>query len=72
MWWDVAHFINNSWSNLSDMHIDQKTVVSVDLEKLIFCEIFGVNVVLDIAVLMREDDVWVSEFVSWSFEIINL
>lgn len=72
MWWNVADFINNTWSNLSNMHIDQKTIVSVDLEKLIFREIFSIDVVLNIAVLMRQDDVWVSEFVSWGFEIINL
>ena len=72
MWWDVADFINNTWSNLSNMHIDQKTIVSVDLEKLFFGEIFSFHIVLNIAVLMRQDNVWMSEFVSRGFEIINL
>jgi hypothetical protein len=35
MWWNIAGLINNAWSNLSNVHIDQKTVVSVYLEKFI-------------------------------------
>jgi hypothetical protein len=32
---DVADLINHSRSHLGDVHIDQKTVISVDFEKLV-------------------------------------
>lgn len=32
---DVADLINHSRSHLGDVHIDQKTIISVDFEKLV-------------------------------------
>ena len=72
MWWDVADLVDDAWSNLSDVHIDEKTVVGVDLSELVFGQVSGVEVVLDIAVLVWKDDVWMSELVSWGFEIVDL
>lgn len=67
---DVAYLINHAWSHLSDVHVDQKTVVSVDFKQFVFGQVFRLEVVLDIAVLVRKDYVRVSIFVAWSFEVI--
>ena len=50
---DVAYLINHTWSHLSDVHVDQKTVVSVDFKQLVFGQVFRLEVVLDIAMLVR-------------------
>ena len=69
--WNVANFVDNSWSNLGDVHINQEAVVGVDLKKLVLGKVFGVNILLDIAYLMGQDDVRVSGVVSWSLEIVD-
>lgn len=68
---DVAYLINHTWSHLSDVHVDQKTVVSVDFKQLVFGQVFSLEVVLDIAMLVRQDHVRVSIFVAWGFKVIN-
>jgi len=69
---NVADFINDTGSNLGDMHINKKGVVGINLEELVLGQIFGVNVLLDIADLMGKDNVGMSEVVSWSLEIKDL
>lgn len=72
VWWNVANFVINAWSHLSNVHIDQETIVSVDFEKLVFSEVLGIKVVLNITMLVRKDYIRVLKFVSWSFEIVDL
>jgi len=72
VWWHVAHFLDNTWSHLGDMHIDEKTVVSVNLNELFLAQILGVHIVLNIAVLMWQNNIWVSIFVTWCLEIVDL
>jgi len=69
MGWNIARIINYTWSYLSDVHINHKTIVSINFKKFIFSQRFGFNIMLDIDVLVRKDDIWVSEFVSWGFDI---
>lgn len=68
---NVADFVDNAWSNLGDVHINQEAVVGVDLKKLVLGKVFGVNILLDITYLMGQDDVRVSGVVSWSLEIVD-
>lgn len=35
VWGDIAGLINNTWSNLSDMHVNQKTIVSIDFKQFV-------------------------------------
>jgi hypothetical protein len=72
VWWNVANFVINAWSHLSNVHIDQETIVSVDFEKLVLSEVLGIKVVLNITMLVRKDYIRVLKFVSWSFEIVDL
>ena len=53
MWWNIALFIDDTWSDLSDMHINHETIIGVNFKKFVFRKVFGVDVVLDIAMLMR-------------------
>lgn len=71
MGWDIALIINYTWSNLSDVHINHKTVVSINFKKFIFGQSFSLDIMLDIDVLVRKNDIWVSEFVSWCFNVEN-
>lgn len=70
--WNVADLIDDTGSNLGDVHVNEEAVVSVNLEELVLGQIFGVNVVLNIAVLMGQDDIGMSEVVSWSLKIDDL
>lgn len=72
VWWDVADFLDDSWSNLGDMHIDEKTVVSINFNKFFLIQIFGIDIVLNITVLMWQNNIWVSVFVTWSLKIVDL
>ena len=72
VWWHVVYFLNYSWSHLSDMHINKKAIVSVYLGQLLWSKVFGVNVMLNITVFMRQDYVWMSMMVSWGIEINDL
>ena len=72
VWWNVARLINNTRSNLSDVHIDQKTVISINFEQFVFSQFFGVQIMLDVTVLVGKDHVWMSVLVSWSFKIVDL
>lgn len=54
------------------MQIDQVVEVSVDLGQLVLGEVFCLDVVLWVRVLMWNDNGWVSVVVSWSLEVVNL
>jgi len=69
MGWNIALFLNNSWSYLSDVHINHKTIVSINFIEFLLCQSFSLNIMLDIDVLVRKNNIWVSEFVSWSFDV---
>jgi len=71
MGWNIALFLNQTWSYLSDVHINHKTIVSINFKKFIFSQRFGLNIMLNIGVLVRKNDIWVSKFVSWSFDVEN-
>jgi len=71
MGWDIALIINYTWSYLSNVHINHKTVVSINFKKFIFGQSFSLNIMLDIDVLVRKNNIWVSEFISWSFDVEN-
>jgi len=36
IWWNVALFINDSWSNLSNMHINHQTVIGINFKQFVF------------------------------------
>ena len=72
VWWDIADFLDNTWSDLGDMHIDEKTVVSINLDKLFLAQIFGIHIILNITMLMWQDNIWVSIFVTWCLKIVDL
>ena len=54
------------------MHVDQETVVSVNLCKFILVEVTSLDVVLDVNTFMGQYHVWVSFVISWSLKIVNL
>ena len=65
----VALFLNDAGTDLSDMHVDHETIVSVDFEKLIVSEILGIKEVLDIHMLVWQNNVRVSVLVSRSLQV---
>jgi len=71
MGWDIALLVNYTWSYLSNVHINHKTIVSINFKKFIFGQSFSFDIVLNIDMLVRKDNIWVSEFVSWSFSVEN-
>jgi len=71
MGWNIALFLNNSWSYLSDVHINHKTIVSINFIEFLLCQSFSLDIMLDIDVLVRKNNIWVSEFVSWCFDVEN-
>lgn len=71
MRWNVALLSDCAWSDLSNVHIYEQAVVCVNLEELILGEIASVDIVLNINVLMRQDNIGVSVLVAWTFEVNN-
>lgn len=69
MWWNVADLVNLSGSDLSDMHVDHQTIVAINLHELFLGQVFGIQIVLNVGVLVRQDDIRVSELVAWSLDI---
>ena len=51
--WNIALLIDDAWSNLGDVHVNHETVVGIDLKKLILSQVSGINVVLNVAMLVR-------------------
>ena len=71
MGWDIALLVNYTWSYLSNVHINHKTIVSINFKKFILGQRFSFDIMLNIDMLVRKNDIWVSEFVSWSFRVEN-
>jgi hypothetical protein len=71
MWGDVRLLINDAWSNLSDVHVDQQTVVTVDFIKFVLIEISGVDIVLDVHMLVWKDDIRVSVRISRCVSVVD-
>ena len=71
VWWDVRLFLNDSWTNLSDMHVNHETVVCINFNQLFFGEISSVDVILNITMFVRQNNIRMTELVSWCLEINN-
>jgi hypothetical protein len=71
VWWHVVYFLNDTWSNLGDMHVNKKTVVCINLIELLWSQLIGIDVVLNIAMLMWQDNIWVSMMVTWCLKVNN-
>lgn len=50
---NIALLINDAWSNLSDVHVNHEAIVGINLKKLVLSQVFGINVVLNVAMLVR-------------------
>lgn len=72
MAWHVANLIDDSWSHLSDVHVDHQTVVSVDLVKLLRSQILCFDIVLDVNMLVGQDHVRVPVLISWGLKVVDL
>jgi hypothetical protein len=71
MGWNIINFLNDTWSNLSNVHINKKTIISIYFLKFFWSQLLGINIMLNIAVLMRKNNIRVSIFVTWGFKINN-
>lgn len=71
MSWNIALFVNYAWSYLSNVHINHKTVVSINFEKFILGQRFSFNVMLNIDMLVWKNHIWMSKFISWGLSIEN-
>jgi hypothetical protein len=72
MRWDVADFIEVLWSDLTNVEINQMTVVGIDLIQLIFSEFLNIKVPLNMNVLMGKNHRWVSVSITGSLFIVDL
>jgi len=52
---NVANFVEVLGSHLTDVQVDHVAVVGVDLGQLVLVQVLGVQPVLDVHVLVRED-----------------
>jgi hypothetical protein len=52
---NVANFVEVLRSHLTDVQVDHVAVVGVDLGQLVLVQVLGVQPVLDVHVLVRED-----------------
>lgn len=53
VWRNIALFNDIAWPDLGNMHIDKQTIVSVNFIKFILGELSRVNVILNVAMLVR-------------------
>ena len=72
VWWNIRNFINHSRSNLRNMHINHQTIVAINFHQLVLAQIFRVDVVLNISVLVRENHIWMAIFVSRRRNVVAL
>ena len=70
--WDVALLLQILRADLRDMHIDQVSVVSIDLHHLIGVLAVNVDVVVGADMLVRQDRLWLAVLVAWSIHVGNL
>ena len=66
---DVRLIVNDPWSNLGNMHVYQQAVVGVDFEEFILSQTLGLNVMLNVNMLVRKNYIWMSKLVSWGFDV---
>ena len=64
--WHVALFVEVLWSYLGDVHIDHVAIVGVHFDELVLRQVLGVNIMVDRNMLVREDDVRLVSWNSWS------
>ncbi len=69
---NVAHFIKVFRADLTDVEIDHMAIVCVDLSQLFLSEVFGVEPVLNVHMLMRKDNGRVTVVVARSLGIKDL
>jgi hypothetical protein len=70
--WDVALGIKVVRSDLSNVHINQVGVMSVDVHHLFLVVTVNIDWVLHIEDFVRENHIWVAMLVSWSFHVKEL
>ena len=52
MWWNITNLIDNSRPDLSNMHVDHQAIVAIDLKQFVLCQVFCVNIMLNVAMLV--------------------
>jgi hypothetical protein len=70
--WDVALGIKVVRSDLSNVHINQVGVMSIDVHHLFLVVTVNIDWVLHIEDFVRENHIWVTMLVSWSFHVKEL
>ena len=69
---DVALLVEVLRSDLCDVHVDQISIVTVNLHHLVLVIAIDINVVARRNVLMSQDDAWLSELVTRGIHVPNL
>ena len=69
--WNITFRVQIFGPNLSDMKVNQVAVVTVKLKQFITLKTSCVDIVLDINVLVGQDVVRLSVFVTWSVDVVN-
>ena len=69
---DIALLVEVLGSDLCDMHVDQISIVTVNLHHLVLVIAIDIDVVAGRNVLMSKDDAWLSELVSRGIHVPNL
>ena len=67
--WDVALLLQILRADLRDMHIDQVSVVSIDLHHLIGVLAVNVDVVVGADMLVWQDRLRLAELVAWGIHV---
>lgn len=70
--WDVALFNEVLRSDLSNVHVNQVSVMTVDFHHLILVVTIHVNIVIWRDMLMRKNNLWLSVLVSWSIHVCKM
>lgn len=71
MRWNVRLFVDDAWSDLRDVHVNQQTVVPVDFKEFVLSQVLDVNVVLHVHMFMRQNHVGVSVSITWSVKVMH-
>jgi hypothetical protein len=69
--WNITFRVQIFGPDLSDMKVNQVAVVTVKLKQFIALKTSCVDIVLDINVLVGQDVVRLSVFVTWSVDVVN-
>ena len=70
--WDVALLIKVLRTDLSNMHVNHVSIVTVNLHHLVLVIAIDIDVVARRNVLMWQDAAWLSELVAGSFHVPDL